>query len=116
MRFLASPAFRVLGFGVGLFICGSALQVAPVSSDGAALFQQKCAMCHGADGKGFAAIKTPDFTDPKWQASVTDKAIAEVTKNGKKRTTMPAFGGKLKEEDIQALVRYIRSFDSSKGK
>ncbi|MGD1154406.1 MAG: cytochrome c [Terriglobia bacterium] len=115
MRFLASPAFRVLGLGVGLFICGSALPAAPVS-DGAALFQQKCAMCHGADGKGFAAIKTPDFTDPKWQASATDKEIAEVIKNGKKGTPMPAFGGKLKEEDIQALVRYIRSFDSSKRK
>ncbi len=68
MRFLASPAFRVLGLGVGLLICGFALSAAPVS-DGAALYQQNCAMCHGADGKGFAAIKTPDFTDPKWQAS-----------------------------------------------
>jgi mono/diheme cytochrome c family protein len=29
---------------------------------------------------------------------------------------MPAFGGKLKEEDIQELVKYIRSFDSSKQK
>lgn len=115
MRFLASPTSRVLGLGVGLFICGSAPQAAPVS-DGAALFQQKCAMCHGTDGKGFAAIKTPDFTDPKWQASVKDTEIAEVIKNGKKGTPMPAFGGKLKEEDIQGLVRYIRSFDSSKRK
>jgi cytochrome c oxidase cbb3-type subunit 3 len=115
MRFLASPAFRVLGLGVGLLICGFALSAAPVS-DGVALFQQNCAMCHGADGKGFAAIKTPDFTDPKWQASATDKEIAEVIKNGKKGTPMPAFGGKLKEADIQALVRYIRSFGSSKGK
>jgi cbb3-type cytochrome c oxidase subunit III len=115
MRFLASPAFRFLGLGVGLFTCGSTLPAAPVS-DGAALCQQNCAMCHGADGKGFVAIKTPDFTDPKWQASVKDKEIAEVIKNGKKGTPMPAFGGKLKEEDIQTLVRYIRSFDSSKRK
>jgi cbb3-type cytochrome c oxidase subunit III len=115
MRFKTLPAFRVLGLGVGLFICGFALPAAPVS-DGAALFQQKCAMCHGADGKGFAAIKTPDFTDPKWQASVMDKEIAEVIKTGKKATPMPAFGGKLKEEDIQAQVKYIRSFDSSKRK
>jgi cbb3-type cytochrome c oxidase subunit III len=113
MRFLVSLIFWVLGLGAGLFIFASAPQAAP-ASDGAALFQQNCAMCHGNDGKGFAAIKTPDFTDPKWQASMTDKEIAEVIKNGKKGTPMPAFGGKLKQEDIQTLVRYIRAFDSSK--
>lgn len=98
-----------------MLTCVVALQAAPAAG-GAAVFKQKCSMCHGADGKGFAAIKTPDFTDPKWQASVKDKEIAEVIKNGRKGTPMPAFGGKLKEEDIQALVRYIRSFDSSKRK
>jgi cytochrome c oxidase cbb3-type subunit 3 len=113
MRFPALPTLRVLGLGVGLIICGAASQAAP-ASDGAALFRQNCAMCHGTDGKGFAAIKTPDFTDPKWQASMNDKEISEVIKNGKKGTPMPAFGGKLKEEDIQTLVRYIRAFDSSK--
>jgi len=71
-------------------------------------------MCHGADGKGFAAIKTPDFTDPKWQASLKDKGIGVVIKNGKKGTPMPAFAGKLKDEEVQALAGYIRSFGSKK--
>ena len=115
MRFPASATFRILGLGVGLIIGALALQAAP-ASDGTALFRQNCAMCHGNDGKGFAAIKTPDFTDPKWQASVKDKEIVEVIKTGKKGTPMPAFGGKLKPEDIQTLVKYIRAFDSSKGK
>ena len=46
--------------------------------DGAALFRSKCSMCHGLDGKGFAAIKSPDFTDPKVQAAITDKEAMSI--------------------------------------
>jgi cytochrome c oxidase cbb3-type subunit 3 len=84
--------------------------------DVAALYKQKCSMCHGAEGKGFKAIKTPDFTDPNWQASVKDEEILSVIKNGKKGTSMQAFGEKLKEAEIQALVAHIRSFNSEKKK
>ena len=83
---------------------------APDSPDGAALFKQKCSMCHGPDGKGFAALKTPDFTDPKWQASKTDKEIAGIIKNGKQGTMMQAFGSQLKDDEIDAVVKQIRSF------
>ncbi|MBZ5545607.1 MAG: c-type cytochrome [Acidobacteriia bacterium] len=83
---------------------------------GADLFKQKCSMCHGADGKGFAALKTPDFTDPKWQRSLKDKDIIETIKNGKKGTPMPPFADKLKEDEIQELVNYIRSLNSEKKK
>jgi len=113
MRSLASPFLRFLGLSAGLLTCVGVLKAAP-AANGAALFQQQCAMCHGVDGKGFAAIKTPDFTNPKWQASLKDKGIGVVIKNGKQGTPMPAFGEKLKDEDIQALVGYIRSFGSRK--
>jgi mono/diheme cytochrome c family protein len=86
------------------------------SPDGAAVYKQKCQMCHGADGKGFPAIKTPDMTDPKWQASLSDKEMTDVIKNGKKGTPMPAFADKLKDDEIQAVIKFIRSFDSSKKK
>lgn len=82
----------------------------PDQPDGAALFKQTCSMCHGADGKGYAALKTPDFTDPKWQASKTDKEIAGIIKNGKQGTMMQAFGNKLKDDEIDAIVKQIRSF------
>ena len=85
-------------------------------SDAAAMFKQKCSMCHGADGKGYAAIKTPDFTDPKWQESITDEKIVETIKSGRKGTPMPPFADKLKEEEIQALVKYIRALNSEKKK
>lgn len=98
--------------GVALLLAGSELG-AEQKPDGAELFRgQACVMCHGPDGKGFAAIHTPDFTDPKWQASQTDKQIEDTIKNGKPNTAMKPFGDKLKENEIDALVKYIRSLNS----
>ncbi len=108
MRFQVSTFFKVLGVGTFLLVFGLALQAGP-APDGGDLFKQKCAMCHGADGKGYASLKTPDFTDPKVQASLTDQEITEVIKNGKKGTAMPAFANSLSDDQIQSLVVYIRS-------
>lgn len=94
----------------------AAFSMAADQPDGAALFKAKCSMCHGPDGKGYPAVKTPDFTDPKVQASITDKQIADIIKNGKPNTMMMPFGSQLSDADIQALVKQIRSFDSSKKK
>ena len=118
MRSLGSRVLAVLGIGTGILIGSFMLRAQPWpdAPDGADLFQKKCSMCHGADGKGYAAIKTPDFTDPKVQASMTDAEMVAIIKNGKKGTPMPAFGDKLTEDEIKALVTFIRSLDSSKKK
>ena len=115
MRFHVSTFFKVLGMGAFFLIFSLALHAGP-ASDGGDLFKQKCSMCHGVDGKGYSALKTPDFTDPKTQASLTDKEIVETIKNGKKGTAMPAFADKLDNEQIKTLVSYIRSLGSSKKK
>jgi mono/diheme cytochrome c family protein len=83
--------------------------------NGKALYARRCVMCHGRDGKGFAAIKSQDFTDLKWQASVKDEELFNVIKNGKKDTHMPAFGDKLKDDEIGAVVAQIRTFNSKKN-
>ena len=103
-----STVFKALTVGTFLLIFGLAAQ-AGADSKGGDLFKQKCAMCHGADGKGYSALKTPDFTDPKVQASLTDKEILGVIRNGKKGTPMPAFGSSLSDQQIQSLLGYIRS-------
>ena len=82
--------------------------------DGAAVFKKRCTMCHGADGKGMKALKTPDFTSPEWQTARSDEAITEVIKNGKKGTSMPAMASKLSEDEIKAVVAHVRSFNSEK--
>ena len=82
------------------------------AEDGAALFGQKCALCHGKDGKGLAQWRAkgqPDFTDAHFQSSVTDQEISDVIHNGKGKF-MPAFKGKLTDEQITALVAQVRAF------
>ncbi len=82
--------------------------------EGAEIYKSKCSMCHGMDGKGFAALKTPDFTDPKWQAATKDSEILNTVKNGKKDTAMPAFSDKLSEKEILAVVKQVRAFGRKK--
>ena len=83
-------------------------------NDGASIFKSNCTMCHGPDGKGIAALKTPDFTDPKVQASLTDQQMIDIITNGKKGTAMPAWRDKLSAQDIRAVQAYVRSLESAK--
>jgi len=87
---------------------------AATTVDAAALFNNdsapKCASCHEADGKGKKAISKdmPDFTDAAWQKKANDAEMVETIKNGHK--PMPAYKDKLSDDQIKALVAYIRKF------
>src|SRR5215475_8869218 len=84
----------------------------PKETDAGALFDKHCATCHGKDGraKTFKAKfdHARDFTDAKWQAEVTDERIFNSISNGKGK--MPAWHKKLSEEQINALVTYVRKW------
>jgi mono/diheme cytochrome c family protein len=82
------------------------------AADGVALYDGKCALCHGKDGVGlpnWRSLGQPDFTKPEWQKAHTDEQIADSIKNGKGKF-MPAFKGKLSDEEIGAVVQRIRAF------
>lgn len=74
------------------------------AEDTAALYQSKCKMCHGADGKGTSVGKTmgaPDLTAVKLSAADAAKVIE--TGKGK----MFGFKGKLSDAEIKALGEYV---------
>ena len=79
--------------------------VAAAGADGAAVFGQSCAGCHGGDGSGGIGPRlaggrvVANFPDPQDQ-------IAVVT-NG--RGGMPAFAERLSAEEIAAVVEYTRT-------
>ena len=86
-----------------------------------AMFNTKCARCHGANGNGNGPIsdglrpKPHDYTDPAWQASVTDDQIKEIILRGGlnmgKSPAMPASPLLKKHpETLDGLVKLIRSF------
>lgn len=83
---------------------------APKGPEADALFAKKCATCHGKDGsaKTFKAKfnHARDLTDSAWQATVSDERLFNSITNG--RGSMPAWGKKLSEEEINSLVTYVR--------
>jgi cytochrome c oxidase cbb3-type subunit 3 len=80
------------------------------------LYQQNCSGCHGAEGKGGAAIA---LSDPVFLALVDDATLRRVAANGVPGTLMPAFarssGGTLTDQQIEVLVRDIRSHWAKPG-
>jgi mono/diheme cytochrome c family protein len=82
-------------------------------AEGSATFKQKCASCHGPDGKGIGSIKTPDFTNPAVQSSLTDQQIEQIIANGKPNTMMPAWSGKLSDAEISSVRGFIRTLNAA---
>lgn len=112
MRPLRTIAVMFLTVGALAFI--AKLSYAATKVNGADIFKEKCSMCHGIDGKGYAAIKTPNFTDPKWQAAHPDKELRNAVENGVKGTAMVSFKDKLSQPEISAVLKYIRSLGAKK--
>ena len=95
------------------------LTAAPLSgraADAKTNWANNCAQCHGANGKGDTKmgkmLNAMDLTDAKKQASFTDAQATAAIKDGIKqngKTAMKAFGGKLSDDEIKALVAYVRT-------
>jgi mono/diheme cytochrome c family protein len=86
------------------------------AADPKTAWDMNCAQCHGKDGRADTKmgkqVGAKDLTDPKVQASFTNAQATAAIKDGVKtegRTTMKAFGGKLSDDDIKALVAYTRT-------
>ena len=76
--------------------------------DFAPLFENLgCVFCHGKEGYG-EAPGTPDWTNPAWQDERSDEDLINSITNGKDGR-MPSFQNKLKSDEIQAAVKFVRS-------
>ena len=97
--------------GIGLLSVAT-MFCGPAKADekSAALYKQKCALCHGADGKGHTptgkTMKVRSFTDPE-VAKMSEDELAGAIEKGKDK--MPAYGKTMKPDEIKAMVAYVRS-------
>ncbi len=75
---------------------------------GAEDYKAKCAMCHGADGKGAMATKmgSKPLTDPAVQG-MSSADIAKVISDGKGKMT--GFKGKLTDDQIKGVADYVKT-------
>jgi len=80
---------------------------------GMQLYQKYCQVCHGIEGDGdgimtnLMGIMPMDHTNPNETNSLSNEEIANSILDGKKRF-MPAWRGILNQDDVEALVSYIR--------
>lgn len=98
--------------GVLLGACDG--KVAGGRADGAAVFAETCARCHGPDGVPsramVARLGVKDLTSAEVQA-LSDERIHSQIVNGSKNKQMPSFSYVLSEAQIEALIRYVRTLD-----
>jgi mono/diheme cytochrome c family protein len=92
-----------------LILIGSSVVLSAQSFDAKQQFQQKCAMCHGADGKTPSMIGknlgSPDLSSAKVQ-KMSDKELHETLLHGKGK--MPAYEKAFGEKNIDLMVKYVR--------
>ena len=98
--------FLALTLGAAFLLSLPAPALAEV--DGKALFESKCAMCHGKDGVAKPMAKgSSNLNDPAFQKANDAAAIAKVMSEGKNK--MPAYKGKLSDAEIQAVAAHVKT-------
>ena len=80
-------------------------------------WDNNCASCHGADGKGQTKtgkkLKLRDYTDAKVQAELKDEDMIKATADGvvvDGKEKMKGFKAELSADEIKDLVAHIRKF------
>jgi mono/diheme cytochrome c family protein len=107
------------GIVAALAICAAASQQMP--PNGRAIFLANCATCHGEDGRGMRTpaevgfdLPMPNFTDCSFANREADLDWSStIHKGGPRRAfprVMPAFEDALSDDEIDAVIGYLRSF------
>ena len=78
--------------------------------DGEQLFLQHCSACHGSAGNGGVGVP---LALPAFQNSVDDQFLIKTVQLGRPGRVMPGFPF-LKEQEVQAIVKHIRSWVDGK--
>ncbi len=110
-RPLLRSAVAVLGVvAAGALAVGCAGEPPEVTVDdpelvtGRAIYGASCASCHGADGGGGVGSRLDGASLIEAYPDIADQM--DVVTNGRNR--MPAFIGRLDDEQLRAVVRYTR--------
>ena len=89
---------------------------------GKPLFEQNCAACHGADGKGNQAIGAPNLTDNIWLYGSSEATIIEGVTKGRNvnvsegTLAMPTFKETLGPAKIHLVAAYVWGLSNKPAK
>jgi mono/diheme cytochrome c family protein len=79
--------------------------------EGQEVYVDRCELCHGSTGQpdltSAPGARAPrDLSDPAFQASVTERNLAELVRHG--RAGMPAIGPPIAAAEVRSLVAFVR--------
>jgi mono/diheme cytochrome c family protein len=96
------------------------------ASLGARVFAQRCAVCHGPDGRGNGPAAPSMFPRPrdfssgvfKYKSTAaaeapTDDDLLRTIRDGLPASAMPYFAGLLSDEELTAVVDQVKSFSTA---
>ena len=94
----------------------SQLDTRPILAQGAKVYAERCADCHGKDGNGVAGVYPPlngnsSVNEPSGINAVRVVLLGgfpPVTKGNPRPYSMPPFAQQLNDSDVAAVVTYIR--------
>lgn len=93
-----------------LFVAGYGLLAQEASkTSGAAIFKNKCVICHGADGSGNTPLgkqlQAANFHSKDVQ-KLSNAELHKIVHDG--QANMPSFADQLSDEEITQVVKYVR--------
>lgn len=90
---------------------------------GRAVYESVCALCHGVDGKGKPG-QAPPLAGAEWVLGPVNRLVriplagltGPIEVNGQQwNLAMPAMGAALSDEDLAAVLSYMRTSWGNKG-
>jgi len=76
---------------------------------GANLYSSNCTRCHGPEGQG--TQRAPALNIQSFLTTVPDPAIQQIITLGIPGTSMPVWGDRMTDSEIQAIVGFIRQWE-----
>ncbi len=105
---------KLMVMSVALLIAGAVTVGAAEAKEN---WEKHCTKCHGPDGKGKTKmgekLQVKDYSSAKVQDELKDEKMVKAIKEGVKEDDKPkmkGFGDVLSDDEIKALVKYVRDF------
>jgi cytochrome c oxidase cbb3-type subunit III len=85
----------------------------PLAERGGQVYAKYCALCHAADGRGYAADNAPSLRNPTFLATASDDFLRAGIERGRPGTAMAGYGrsvgGPLGPDDVGAVMAFLRA-------
>jgi mono/diheme cytochrome c family protein len=107
--------WAIIGSIVGLIGPSFATPPAPATVEqGRVIYEQRCLDCHGPEGRGdgtraISLSPRPGNLVSAHTSAKSDQELLKIIANGRPHTAMPAWKGRLSEDEQQAVLAYVRS-------